>query len=154
MILIQNLPGCIRNLKFLLICFELMSGMKINFHKSEVIVMGVSSQEQARVARLLTCNQGKFPFTYLGFTISDHKLSIADVEPLVATVGNRAAPWQGRFMSSAARLILIDDCLSSLPLHTMGLFMLANGTHAGFDKHWNRFFWEGQGNKRKYHLVA
>jgi hypothetical protein len=131
-----------------------MSGMKINFHKSEVIVMGVSAQEQARVARLLNCNQGKFPFTYLGFTISDHKLSIADVEPLVATVGKRAAPWQGRFMSSAARLILIDACLSSLPLHTMGLFMLADGTHAGFDKHRNRFFWEGQGNKRKYHLVA
>jgi hypothetical protein len=57
-------------------------------------------------------------------------------------------------MSSAARLILIDACLSSLPLHTMGLFMLADGTHAGFDKHRNRFFWEGQGNKRKYHLVA
>jgi hypothetical protein len=92
MILIQNDPDGIRNLKFLLICFELMSGMKINFHKSEVIVMGVSAQEQARVARLLNCNQGKFPFTYLGFTISDHKLSIADVEPLVATVGKRAAP--------------------------------------------------------------
>jgi hypothetical protein len=90
----------------------------------------------------------------LGFTISDHKLSIADVEPLVATVGKRAAPWQGRFMSLAARLILTDACLSSLPLHTMGLFMLADGTHAGFDKHRNRFFWEGQGNKRKYHLVA
>jgi hypothetical protein len=72
-----------------------MSGMKINFHKSEVIVMGVTAQEQARVARLLNCNQRKFPFTYLGFTISDHKLSIADVEPLVATVGKRAAPWQG-----------------------------------------------------------
>jgi hypothetical protein len=36
----------------------------------------------------------------------------------------------------------------------MGLFMLADGTHACFDKHRNRFFWEGQGNKRKYHLVS
>jgi hypothetical protein len=42
MILIQNLPDSIRNLKFLLICFELMSRMKINFHKSEVIVMGAN----------------------------------------------------------------------------------------------------------------
>jgi hypothetical protein len=38
MILIPNSPDNIRNLKFLLICFEMMSGMKINFHKSEVIV--------------------------------------------------------------------------------------------------------------------
>jgi hypothetical protein len=36
-----------------------------------------------------------------------------------------------RFMSSAERLISIDDCLSSLPFHTMEMF----DTHAGFDKH-------------------
>jgi hypothetical protein len=127
--------------------------MKINFHKSEVIVMGVDAEEQARVARLLNCKQGKFPFTYLGFTMSDHKLSMADMEPLVAAVGKKAAPWQGRFMSSAARLTLIDARLSNLPLHTMGFVLLADGTHAGFDKHRNSFFWEGQGTKKKYNLV-
>jgi hypothetical protein len=105
--------------------------------------MGVAPEEEERVARLLNCKRGSFPFTYLGFTMSDHKLSIADNEPLVAVVGKRATPWQGRFMSSTARLTLIDACLSNLPMHTMGLFMLADGTHAGFDKHRNRFFWEG-----------
>jgi hypothetical protein len=92
MILIQNSEEGLRNLKFILLCFELLSGMKINFHKSEVIVMGVEAEEQTRVARLLNCKQGHFPFTYLGFTMSDHKLSIADMEPLVATVGKRATP--------------------------------------------------------------
>jgi hypothetical protein len=143
----------LRNLKFILLCFELLSGLKINFHKSEVIIMGVEAEEQARVARLLNCKQGHFPFTYLGFSMSDHKLSIADMEPLVATVAKRAAPWQGRFMSSAARLTLIDACLSNLPLHSMALFLLADGTHEGFDKHRNRFFWEGQGTKKKFHWV-
>jgi hypothetical protein len=52
-------------------------------------------------------------------------------------------------MSSAERLIFIDACLSSLPFHTMEMF----DTHAGFDKHKNIIFWEGQGNKKKYHLV-
>jgi hypothetical protein len=153
MILIQNSEEGVRNLKFILLCFELLSGLKINFHKSEVIIMGGEAEEQARVARILNCKQGSFPFTYLGFTMNEHKLSIADMEPLVATVGKRAAPWQGRFMSSAARLTLIDACLSNLPLHTMALFLLADGTHAGFDKHRNRFFWEGQGTKKKYHWV-
>jgi hypothetical protein len=36
----------------------------------------------------------------------------------------------------------------------MGFVLLADGTHAGFDKHRNRFFWEGQGTKKKYHLVS
>jgi hypothetical protein len=86
--------------------------------------------------------------------MSDYKLAISDLEPLVASVGKRAAPWQGRFMSSAARLTLIDACLSNLPLHTMGLFLLADGTHAGMDKHKNRFFWEGQSAAKKFHMVS
>jgi hypothetical protein len=55
MILIQNSQESLTNLKFLLLCFELLLGMKINFHKSEVIVMGIGEAEQARVARLLNC---------------------------------------------------------------------------------------------------
>jgi hypothetical protein len=65
-ILIQNTQLVLINLKFIMTCFELLSALKINFHKSEVIVMGVEAEEQARVARLLNCKQGKFPFTYLG----------------------------------------------------------------------------------------
>jgi hypothetical protein len=45
MILIQNSPESLINLKFILLCFEFLSGMKINFHKSEVIVMGVDDAE-------------------------------------------------------------------------------------------------------------
>jgi hypothetical protein len=57
----------IANLKFILIAFEVLSGLKINFLKSEVIVMGAQPSEQARVAQALNCKEGKFPFTYLGF---------------------------------------------------------------------------------------
>jgi hypothetical protein len=125
---IQNSASGLINLKFLLLCFELMSGMKISFHKSEVIVLEATQEEQTRVARLLNCKQGKFPFTYLGFPMSNHKLTIADLQPLVATVGKRAAQWQCRFMSSPAHLTLIDACLSALPTYTMGIFLLADGT--------------------------
>jgi hypothetical protein len=141
------------NVKFLLLCFELLSGLKINFLKSEVIVMGAEQDEQARVANALNCRVGSFPLTYLGFPISDRKLTIADMANLVNVVGRRVEPWQGRFMSSAARLILTNSSLSSLPIYSMGLFLLSEGTHAGFDSHLARFFWEGTGEKRKFHWV-
>jgi hypothetical protein len=96
----------IANLKFILICFEIMSGLKINFFKSEVIVTGVSQLEQTRVARMLNCKVGRFPMTYLGFPIADRKLTIADMNYLVETVGHRVDPWQGRYSSIAARHIL------------------------------------------------
>ena len=102
----------------------MLSGMKINYHKSEVAVMGGSANEQAGVARDVKCLQGKFPFTYLGFTMSDHKLNILGLEPVVAKVGFRMDPWQGRWMSAAAHLTLIDACLSSIPNYTTGLILL------------------------------
>jgi hypothetical protein len=131
---------CIANLKFLLIAFEILLGLKINFLKSEVIVMDASPSEQARVANALNCKEGAFPFTYLGFLMADRALTMADWERLIGTVGHRVDPWQGRFMSSATRLTLINSCLTSLAIFSMGLFVLADGTHAGFDRHLARFF--------------
>ena len=141
-ILVQNVEEELINLKLILLCFEIISGLKINFLKSEVIVLGASPQEQARVANLLNCKTGSFPFTYLGFPIADRKLTSADWEPLVGVVGHRNEPWQGRFMSSAAHLTLTNSSLASLPLHAMSLFLLNDGTHAGFRKHMSTFFWE------------
>jgi hypothetical protein len=70
--------------------------------------MGVAPEEQARVACLHNCQEGTFPFRYLGFPMSDKKLTIADLESLVAVVGKHTEPWQGPFMSSAARLVFKD----------------------------------------------
>jgi hypothetical protein len=52
-ILLELDDNSIGNLKFLLIAFEILLGLTINFLKSEVIVMGVSQEEQARVAHAL-----------------------------------------------------------------------------------------------------
>lgn len=56
-------------------------------------------------------------------------------------------------MSSAARLILTNSSLSSLPLFTTETFLLADGVHARLDTPRSRFFWEGTDIKCKYHLV-
>jgi hypothetical protein len=56
-------------------------------------------------------------------------------------------------MSSAPQLTLTNSSLASLPTFLMGLFLPADGTRAGFTKHLSRFFWEGVGDKRKYHMV-
>ena len=53
----------------------------------------------------------------------------------------------------AARLILTNTSLSSLPMLTMGMFLLADGAHTKLDTPRSKFFWEGTGSKKKYHLV-
>jgi hypothetical protein len=58
----------------------------------------------------------------------------------VETVGHKVDPWQGRYSLVAARHILTNSSLASLPSHCMGLFLLAEGTHAAFDILLARFF--------------
>lgn len=87
-ILVENNDLCISNLKFLLLCFEALSGLKINFSKTEVILSGSPAKEASRVFNLLNCNLGYIPFTYLGLPISPAKLCACDFAPSVLKVGN------------------------------------------------------------------
>uniref|UniRef100_A0ACD5XGU1 Uncharacterized protein n=1 Tax=Avena sativa TaxID=4498 RepID=A0ACD5XGU1_AVESA len=56
MIMVQGSDLDIKNLKFLLLCFEAMSGLKINFDKSEVMVLGFDDVDWQRIADNLNCN--------------------------------------------------------------------------------------------------
>lgn len=53
-----------------------MSGMKINFDKSEVFTVGLDEDEQ-QVVEALNCKLGSFPMKYLGMSVSDCKISKA-----------------------------------------------------------------------------
>jgi len=52
-IMIDGAEQSIRNLKIILYCFEWLSGLKINYHKSEVFVFGVCQEEKEKMANLL-----------------------------------------------------------------------------------------------------
>jgi hypothetical protein len=85
--------------------------------------------------------------------VSDRALSVSDWAFLTDKVGQRVEPWQGLFLNAAGRLELTNSCLSSLPMFAMGLYLLYDTSHGIMNKHRSRFFWEGVGQKRKYHMV-
>jgi hypothetical protein len=65
--------------KILLYCFEAMSGLKINYQKSEVFGVGLDPDQIRRVANIFNCNVGKFPMTYLGLPISMERIRAKDL---------------------------------------------------------------------------
>jgi hypothetical protein len=73
-LLCENDMQSITNMKFLLYCFEWMSGLKINYHKSEVVTFGVDKENEDRIANMLNCKVWGVPMKYLGFSISDKRL--------------------------------------------------------------------------------
>jgi hypothetical protein len=70
-----------------------MSGLKINYHKSEVTVLGVPSEESARIAKLLNCIEGSLPLKYLGITVSNLKLYVANLIYVRVKVEKRLSAW-------------------------------------------------------------
>lgn len=71
------------NLKFPLLCFEAMSGLKINFKKTEVVVLGYSEAEQQWIADKLNCRLSTFPIAYLGMPLSDSLVPLSEFHPLL-----------------------------------------------------------------------
>ena len=55
-----------KNMKLLLSVFEQMSGLKINFHKSEIFCYGQVKEFEEEYIELFGCNAGQYPFRYLG----------------------------------------------------------------------------------------
>jgi hypothetical protein len=52
------------NMKLLLFAFEQASGLKINFHKSEVFCFGAAQEELEQYTKLFGCKPGTFPINY------------------------------------------------------------------------------------------
>jgi len=102
-IFIGNSDLNVRNLKFILYCFEAMSGMKTNYDKSEKFSVGVELAEQSRIAAIFGCKIGKFPMTYLGLPVSDSKLSKAQLSYVGDKVRKRLSMWKCDNLSSGGK---------------------------------------------------
>jgi hypothetical protein len=130
----------IANTKFLLYYFENMSGLKINYHKSEVMVLGVPVEESARIARMLNCKEGALPMKYLGILVSNKKMYFADLMFVGVKVEKRLPVWQGLHLSSRGKSILMESSLSSLPMYTMGMYLLPKEVHHKIDSSRAKFY--------------
>lgn len=71
------------NLKLILMWYEQISGMRINFHKSELIPMNLDVDTVHTAAHIFNCPQGKLPMKNLGFPLHYDKLSREDIQPIL-----------------------------------------------------------------------
>jgi hypothetical protein len=91
-LIVEGDDDSVRNMKFILYCFEWLSGPKINYHKSEAFIIGVEDQEKRRIAILLNCQLGVLAMKYLGIPTSDVKLGLGAFNGLCDKVAKRVPP--------------------------------------------------------------
>jgi hypothetical protein len=64
------------NMKLILCIFEQLSGLKTNFHKSEVFCFGEAREMEEHNRNLFGCFVGTLPFKYLGFLFTSEGLKM------------------------------------------------------------------------------
>jgi hypothetical protein len=84
---IQDDMESARNLKLLIYIFESMSGLKINFEKSEVLIIESDDAKLQTYTELFNCQAGSWPIKYLG-TLVCARRTIAEMK-LWKKISNR-----------------------------------------------------------------
>jgi hypothetical protein len=65
----------------------------------------------------------------------------------------KLSSWKGKLMSVGGRLVLINSVLTSLAIFMMSFFEVPKGVLEKIDYFRSRFFWQGDGHKKKYRLA-
>ena len=140
-------------MKNILCTFEQLSGLKINFHKSEIFCFAEAKNYESHYMELFCCNSGNFPIRYLGIPIHYRKLSNNDWVKIQERFEQHLSSWKGKNLSTGGRLTLINSVLSSLPMYMMSFFEIPKGVRKKLDYFRSRFFWQSDEHKSKYRLA-
>lgn len=143
----------LRNLKGTLALFEQISGMRINFHKSELIPLNLDQPETHRVAHIFGCPIGSFPIKYLGIRLHYEKLRREDIQPLIDKILKRIAGWRGKLLSHAAIIVLIKTCLASIPIYLLSFIKFPKWAIKAISSSKANCLWDDNDGNHKWHLA-
>jgi hypothetical protein len=115
------------NTKLILCIFEQLSGLKINFHKSEIYCFGEAKEVENEYRFIFGCESGTFPFKYLGIPIHFRNLKNGEWRPVEDRFEIKLSSWIGKLLSYGDRLVLINSVLSSLPMFLLSFFEILVG---------------------------
>ncbi|KAJ4804846.1 RNA-directed DNA polymerase (reverse transcriptase)-related family protein [Rhynchospora pubera] len=130
-------------IKFIFMVFGLVSGLFLNSHKSDLLTLHCSDATTHLLASILNCKVSSFPIIYLGLPLSPKPLTRVDFQPLMLKFQNRLQGWSASLLSIAGRLVLVNSCLSSLPVYFMSVFKLPSWVIKRIDTIRRSFLWHG-----------
>jgi hypothetical protein len=128
------------NMKLIISIFEQLSGLKINFHKSEIFCFGKTKDHENDYKQIFGCEVCSLPFKYLGILVHYRKLLNKEWKPCEGRFEEKIGCWLGKLISYGDRLVLINSVLTSLPMFLLSFFEIPNGVSKRLDFYRCRFF--------------
>nr|GEX91746.1 putative RNA-directed DNA polymerase, eukaryota, reverse transcriptase zinc-binding domain protein [Tanacetum cinerariifolium] len=143
-----------KNLSIILTCFHLASGLKVNFSKSKLFGIGVSSSELNSIASSIGCQPSLLPCTYLGLPIGANMSRCRNWSSLVDRFQKRLSNWKSKTLSYGGRLTLIITVLGSLGVNFFSMFKAPVSIVKKLESIRRNFFWGGNSDTKKIAGIA
>ncbi|CAL1400945.1 unnamed protein product [Linum trigynum] len=140
------------NLLATLVCFQSVTGLKINLDKSMMFTVG-DVPEPSFLAAIFGCNWSSEPTKYLGLPLGDRPNSISIWNPVISKYHNRLQGWRSRFLSLGARIVLNQSILNSLSVYHFSLLKAPKTVLNTMEKIQRKFLWCGGQQESKFHLI-
>ncbi|CAN1332114.1 Putative ribonuclease H protein At1g65750 [Linum perenne] len=135
-----------------LVCFECITGLKVNLHKSSLFPVGEVPNAHT-LAELVGCKLESFPTTYLGLPLGAKGNSKGIWDPVIQSVERRVQSWKAKFLSFGGRIVLLKNVLSGLPIYFMSLLKAPSEVVERIERIQNRFLWAGSLEINKIHWI-
>jgi len=129
-----------------LILFEALSGLKVNFSKSHLVDVNIADSWLSEATFVFRCRVGCLPFVYLGLLIGGDVRRLDFWKLLVLRINSSLLGWKSRHLSFGGHLVLLKYVRSSLPIYALSFFKAPSGIISSIESILNFFFW-GEGGR-------
>jgi hypothetical protein len=140
-------------LRMLFLCFEAVSGLKINLAKSILAPVGCVDNVDG-LASILDFKVSSLPLKYLGLPLGASFKAKSIWDGIFGKIERRLASWKQMYLCKGDRVTLIKSALSNLPKYFLSLFPIPASVASGIEKLHHDFLWGGLDEEFKYHLVS
>lgn len=138
---IKNDLKSVMGVKQVLQCFELLSGLKINFHKSKMYGFGTDILNVPFWATRMGCGIGTFPFTYLGMQLGSNPRNKSFWQPNINNMNRNLALWKSKLLNQAGKTVLLKSVINSTPNYWFNIFAMPKQVQDEIEKIRRCFFW-------------
>jgi len=102
--------------------FGAMSGLQVNFHKSELAGVNVNRSWLLEAARMLNCRITSLPIMYLGLPVGGDFRRLNFWEFVISHIKSCLSSWKSKFLSFGGHLVLLKSILTSLLVYALSFF--------------------------------
>lgn len=104
--------------------FYLVSGLKLNLHKSNLYGIGLPFHRVEDMTGITGCSPACIPFSYLGLPVWANMNRGVNWNPVTQRFQKRLANWKVNLLSMGGRLALIKSILNNISIYYMCVFKM------------------------------